>query len=1152
MLNIIIFSKDRACQLELLLRSLKLFLQNWQSYSVHIIYAYSNSDYQQGYELVKIQYHEFNYLPESQEEINSDFKSKVLECFKNDSSYTMFLVDDLVFKSFVDITDITFQTFVNNSDILCLSLRLSPNIKYCYTTNSFSPPPSFDENLVWNWQKQSKNTDWGYPMSLDGHIFRTSEIYNLILNQSFNNPNTLESQLANHPLSSSQMICYSKSKMVNIPANKVQTIYSNRHANMIGLNELNQQFLNKNRLSLKPILDIRNISVHQEIPLYFLHNSQEKLEFTVILLCKNDAFELIYQIESLLNQTIYPQQIICICDEQSIAIINIITLLQQSYPYIEINVIVNYRGNNDTIEEIKAKNKKVVILETNKFISSNFIEDYLNNQNTEDTVFDDLQNLKYQKEILTFKLEQMESQLKFQLEVTNLQLQQTQSQLQQAQSQLQQTQSQLQQTQSQLQQTQSQLQQTQGKVDAIQSSKFWKLREKWFKFRRIIGITNDAQGLSLKTIYRTMENKIDLPKLFVVEIEQEKWDQNLPLVSVIIPCYNYGQYVEEAIDSVLNQTFKNLEIIVVDDGSTDTYTIEVLDNLNKPKTKLIRTTNQKLPAARNNGIKEAQGKYICCLDADDILKPTYIEKCIILMEQENLDVCYSWIQEFGYSDFIWQTREFILEDLIHQNCCVVSALFRKSTWKKVGGFNEKMIHGYEDWDFWIKIAKNAGRGKKINEPLFLYRKHGRSMIDDAKEKHEFLCSKLRENHLELYKDKYLVQKIQSNITNYIVTNAYDNITHSFSSNFEASNSISILFLLPYLVIGGAEKVALDVIRACHRANYHTSVITTVEPSERMGNMSEIYEKEVKELYQLPKLFSSKSQWKDFIFHILKSRSINIIFLAGSTYGYELLSEIKQHFPHIKVVNPIYLPFGQIDNNKRFYDYIDVTILENQSLTDAMDWANPIKQKVIQNGVDIEDFQPTVQSMILDSKITDEKFVISFIGRFSQQKCPDVFLNILMRLQQYDNLNFIMAGDGELYPEIFKLIQKFQLEDRVSLPGFINSKEYLGLSNLLILPSESEGRPNIVLESLAMGVPVIASSVGGLPEIIQDGYNGFLCQSGNVNDFLNRIKEVLNNQELYLNMRKNAREYAVNNLDIKIMYQNYLDTFQSLIETNKEE
>ena len=99
MLNIIVFSKNRACQLELLLRSLKIFLKNWQSYSVYIIYSYSNSEYEQGYEIVKKQFPLFNYLPESKEQLGGKlFKNIVLECLRNNQPYTMFLVDDLVFK----------------------------------------------------------------------------------------------------------------------------------------------------------------------------------------------------------------------------------------------------------------------------------------------------------------------------------------------------------------------------------------------------------------------------------------------------------------------------------------------------------------------------------------------------------------------------------------------------------------------------------------------------------------------------------------------------------------------------------------------------------------------------------------------------------------------------------------------------------------------------------------------------------------------------------------------------------------------------------------------------------------------------------------------------------------------------------------------
>ncbi len=1173
MLNIIVFSKDRACQLELMLRSLKLFLHNWQSYSVYIIYNYSNSDYQQGYELVKKQHSEFHYLPESQEKINNDFKNKVLECFSNNSPYTMFLVDDLVFKSFVDLIDTTFQIFVNNPDILCLSLRLSPNIKYCYTTNSFSPPPSFDENLVWNWQNQSKNTDWGYPMSLDGHIFRTLEIYHLILNQSFNNPNTFESKLANHTLSSPQMICYSESKIVNIPANKVQNIYSNRYGQMAEVNELNQNFLNNNCLSLKPILDTQNISVHQEIPLHFLPYSQDKHEISVIILCANDAFQLIYQIESLLVQTICPKEIICICNEKYLTIINTAELLKQLYP--NIKLIINSSGNDtQIIEKIITENNKVIILETNQSISSTFIEDKFNNKNLEDTAFNNLQKLKYEKEKLIFKSEQIESQLQFQLEFTNpqlhqtqiqlqqiqsqlnqtqIQLQQTQSQLNQTQIQLQQTQSQLNQTQIQLQQTQIQLQQTHIEINAIKSSKFWKLREKWFEFRQKIGITNNEQGLSLKKFSRIVKNKIEIKPKIIVEIEQQKWDQNLPLVSVIIPCYNYGKYVEEAIDSVLNQTFQNLEIIVVDDGSTDHDTIQILDNLNKPKTKLIRTTNQKLPAARNNGIKSAKGKYICCLDADDLLKPTYLEKCLIKLETENLDICCTWVKEFGDHDVIHSNIEFNLETLIYQNCLHVSAIFKRSIWEKTGGYDETMINGYEDWNFWIAISKAGGIGGKIDEPLFLYRKHGHSMINSAFENHDILYEQIKANHQELYFNKNIIKEINSNHQKYIVKNGYVNLASSFQYPSQVNkNKNHILFALPWIVTGGVDTVILQLTKTLKSQGFTITVCTTVKTSPDMGNNTPKYEEFTTEIYDLYK-FIKPETWYDFIFYLIKSRNIDIIFLAGSSYFYSILPNIKQDFPNIKIIDQLYNEFGHIDNNRRYANYIDINIVENETVENCLLFTYQEKSEkvcLINNGVDTKYFNPSTynENLFLKVPIPKDKFIILFLGRFSEEKCPHLFVKIVNHLKDNDKLYFIMAGSGNLYDTTTELINKYELGNKIYLPGFVDTREYLSISNLLILPSQIDGRPNAVLESLSMEVPVIASSVGGLPKIIQDGYNGFLCESGNVDNFVNRIQEVINDQNLYLTMKNNARDYAINNLDLTTVQSKYMEVFDQLLRS----
>lgn len=264
------------------------------------------------------------------------------------------------------------------------------------------------------------------------------------------------------------------------------------------------------------------------------------------------------------------------------------------------------------------------------------------------------------------------------------------------------------------------------------------------------------------------------PKRFKIR----NYNKNLPLVSVIIPCYNYGHFLEEAIDSVLNQTLTNLEIIIVNDGSTDPNTIEILNNLEKPKTKVIHQKNLKQATARNNGIKKAKGKYICCLDADDKLQPTYLEECVSKMEIENLDLCGTWTQLFGEEDSVWETQDLNIEVIKDVNTIPCASVFTKKIWKKAGGYNPK-VHGYEDWDLWISIAERGGKGKIIPKPLFLYRKHGTSMLDDAVERHNELIKEIRKAHPRLYNDSKFIKKLKKKQkVNYLARNPFVNLQHS--------------------------------------------------------------------------------------------------------------------------------------------------------------------------------------------------------------------------------------------------------------------------------------------------------------------------------------------------------------------------------------
>ena len=196
----------------------------------------------------------------------TDFKYNVIGCINPSKNHTIFFVDDVIFKNYFDFYDKQMDIFNENKEILCRSLRLHPNLTFSYPERKPMKKPNFLENNIFYWRGQ--DGDYGYPMSLDGHIFRTQEIYSLIKHLNFNNPNILESNLATFPLNNPKMICYEKSIIVNNPCNKVQTVNNNIHGN-VDPTKLNDIFLSGRVISLKNIDGIENISCHQEIDIIY-------------------------------------------------------------------------------------------------------------------------------------------------------------------------------------------------------------------------------------------------------------------------------------------------------------------------------------------------------------------------------------------------------------------------------------------------------------------------------------------------------------------------------------------------------------------------------------------------------------------------------------------------------------------------------------------------------------------------------------------------------------------------------------------------------------------------------------------------------------------------------------------------------------------
>jgi len=228
-----------------------------------------------------------------------------------------------------------------------------------------------------------------------------------------------------------------------------------------------------------------------------------------------------------------------------------------------------------------------------------------------------------------------------------------------------------------------------------------------------------------------------------------------PIISIIIPCYNQENFLKETVESALNSTFPKLEIIIVNDGSSDNSK-EVAEELTEKHSNvfLLNQSNSGVASARNVGVEFSSGKYILPLDSDDLISPDYIEEAIKIVEsQAEVKVVHCEAVKFdGEGERKWKLKPFSLKSLAKDNMIFVSGIFRKSDFIAVGGFSSNMKFGREDWEFWIKMLKNGGEVCKLPLTGFFYRIHSgskRKKTGTSQKKRERIAY-LNEHHSDLF------------------------------------------------------------------------------------------------------------------------------------------------------------------------------------------------------------------------------------------------------------------------------------------------------------------------------------------------------------------------------------------------------------------
>ena len=237
-----------------------------------------------------------------------------------------------------------------------------------------------------------------------------------------------------------------------------------------------------------------------------------------------------------------------------------------------------------------------------------------------------------------------------------------------------------------------------------------------------IGMTNNQWEINRELfVYKFKEY---LPVKLKTVYPEFKLNKKLPLVSIVIPIHNYGVVFQKTIESIFESTYKNFEIIIVCDGSTNNYVIEKLKSIeNNLHIKIFYQENSGPSSARNLGIDKSIGEYILPLDADDTIHPEYIQSCVnILKNNKKISPVYCDTVHLGQIKGVEKRPEWTFDRLKQGPFIVNCSMFHKQAFYDAGKYDTELI-GWEDYDLWLRMALNGYEGKRIPRALFNYFHH---------------------------------------------------------------------------------------------------------------------------------------------------------------------------------------------------------------------------------------------------------------------------------------------------------------------------------------------------------------------------------------------------------------------------------------------
>ena len=647
--------------------------------------------------------------------------------------------------------------------------------------------------------------------------------------------------------------------------------------------------------------------------------------------------------------------------------------------------------------------------------------------------------------------------------------------------------------------------------------------------------------------------------------------ETFPLISVIVPFYNSEKFIEQTIKSILNQTFPCYEILIIDDGSTNKMALEKLEQIKEldKRIKVFHKQNEGLATTRDYGASKSDehAKYLMFIDDDDLIEPTFLE-CGFWTLETNKDAAWAYSDSVGFSslEYTWN-KYFSSEKMKKENDLVSAALVRKTDFFLVNGYNLKEKAVNEDWNFWLKLLSKEKFPVHMSFYGEWYRRKENGELQRSRENKERSLEIINNTAKGVTKE---IKAKQYPCYNYNYELIEDNLKNiEIPKRINKKDTINILFIIPWMVTGGADLFNLSLVKGLNKERYEITIIST-EPNENVLRQ-EFENNENVRVYDLTS-FLDKRYWVAFVNYIIQKENINLIFNSNSKTGYSMLPYIKSMYPEIPILDYVHMEEwynrngGYSRYSSMYNSIIDKTMVCNGNSKKVLEEhfkRNPDEVQTVYIGVDEEKFNPDrYNKEELEKKYlgdTTNKKIISFICRISEQKRPLLFLEIIKKLKEKrQDFKVLVVGDGNLLDKMKEKAKKMNLlEDIIFLGEIKNTVEIYKISNVTVNCSLKEGLALTSYESLSMNVPIVSSDVGGQKELISKDVGEIVKLMQNeedvylekyspeeINSYVKAINKVLDNLEIY---KSNCRKRICENFTISKMIEKMDSIFE---ETHK--